>query len=475
MRVAIYTRVSSDRQAEEGFSLEAQYEQLIEHIKIRKWELVRVFTDPGISAKDLKRPGVQEMIADLKNRKFDAVLVHKLDRLTRNIGNLHDLIDMFNNLNVKLISLSENIDISTAAGKVFVHFLGLLAQYYRENLGEEVLKGLRKSAMSGNRINLKPVFGYDVVDHKLIVNKDQAEIVKLIFDLYVNKGKGHNYIAKYLNSHNYISNFGRWYDVTVAYILRNLTYIGKNHYTPQGIQEKLIVRDGDHDPIIAQDLFDLAQAKSKKVSEGMISSSSYEYPYSTILKCGVCGSSFSARVKKSKYNDVEQIYRNYRCYGKDKRHVCTVPDISERKVEKLLFENLQIEVDNDIPIEDVVAAEAKNLEKERARLEKELSKSAKRRENWQYAFGDGKLPYSDYVKLIDTEMQRAQDLQVELDRLPVRIEQKPSKHQVLEQIKELKESWEFIPVSNRKNIIQTMFSGIELTYNDGAWAITAIE
>src|SRR5690349_1551274 len=116
MRTAIYTRVSTNEQANEGFSLQAQYERLVDFVNMQRWDLTRIYTDPGVSAKDLNRPGVKEMIDDLKSGKFDAIIVHKLDRLTRNISDLYNLVELVNKLNVKLISISENIDTSTPMG-----------------------------------------------------------------------------------------------------------------------------------------------------------------------------------------------------------------------------------------------------------------------------------------------------------------------------------------------------------------------
>jgi site-specific DNA recombinase len=89
MKAAIYTRVSTERQAEEGFSLEAQHDILMNVLERKELILYRVYSDPGVSGGSFKRPGVQQMLTDMKAGKFQAILIHKLDRLSRNLGDLY--------------------------------------------------------------------------------------------------------------------------------------------------------------------------------------------------------------------------------------------------------------------------------------------------------------------------------------------------------------------------------------------------
>jgi site-specific DNA recombinase len=110
MKAALYIRVSTDRQNEEGFSMEAQHDLLMELLEKKGMELYRVYSDPGISGRTIKkRPGIQRLIEDMKAGKFDAVLIHKLDRLSRNLGDLYDLYDfiaMINKLNKRFVVAS---------------------------------------------------------------------------------------------------------------------------------------------------------------------------------------------------------------------------------------------------------------------------------------------------------------------------------------------------------------------------------
>lgn len=475
MKVAIYTRVSSERQVQEGFSLEAQYDRLLEYIKMNGWDLVRVYTDPGISGKNLKdRPGVQEMLDDAKQDKFDAILIHKLDRLTRNIGDLHDLIELFNKKSIKLISFSENIDTSTPSGRMFVYFLGVFAQMYRENLAEEVTKGLTKRAEKGLRVNFKPVYGYDIVDHVLYVNDEEAAVVRKIFELF-RKGWGKQRIANYLNDSNLTSKYGIWYDRTVGYILANPTYIGKHHYTPKGDKSKRIVKDGAHKPIISEEMFIQVQKLMERKSDREISQSSKEYPFSTITKCGQCGQPYHGKFTRNENN---KMYRFYACYGRlRKNNGCTASDISELKLEKLLFGTVLPKMKLLAAEEQYAAAKEPNsvaadTEKLRKQLERELSKSETRKANWAYAFGDGKMPYDDYVKLMDSEMNRVAEIKKQLDELndePPEAEM--SYEEFVSFISQLQTFWKDMDASERKRALQSLFKSITINKEPTGWVM----
>lgn len=472
MKVAVYTRVSTSGQVEDGFSLEAQHDRLLEFVRLQGWELIRVYTDPGVSAKNLDRPGVKEMIAGIKSGMFQAVIVHKLDRLTRNIGDLHGLVELVNEKNVKLISLSESIDTSTPSGRMFVYFLGIFAQLFRENLREEVLKGQSKRADKGLRNGSSAPYGYELVDGKLTIAEENAEWVRKIFEWYTERQWGFQRITKELNQLSVMGNRGGlWHQNIVQYILTNHAYIGKNSWKPKGAPEsERIVRDGGHDPIVDEVTFHRAQTMMRRRSTGEIPKSSRDsYPFSGIVRCGECGSPYHGRILRMKTGT----YYNYRCYSKNKLNHCTAPDISELKLEKLLFEHLQLIEENiELGIEESVPTSDMNVQKERKRLERELSKSETRRKNWQYAFGDGKLPYEDYVKLIDEEMERVRLLQEELASLPEVANESPiNPQEVLDLYRNLRENWKYLESMTKRNLIQSMYQKIVIHNVDGKWAI----
>ncbi len=163
MRAAIYTRVSTTMQAEEGFSLEAQEEILVQTMERKGLELYRVYSDPGVSGKTFKRKGVQAMLADMKAKRFEALLIHKLDRLSRNMGDIITFIEMVNKLDIRLIIAAQGqdeIDTRSPMGKAFLQLNAIWAELYINNLSEETSKGLEKKARNGGRHMSRPPLGY---------------------------------------------------------------------------------------------------------------------------------------------------------------------------------------------------------------------------------------------------------------------------------------------------------------------------
>lgn len=464
MFAADYSRVSTDEQAKEGFSLEAQQEFTKKYIRDEGWDYYGSFTDPGVSGKDLKRPGVQDMLRAVREGRIQAVVVHKLDRLTRNIGDLHDLMMLFEKQNVKLVSVTEKIDTSTAMGRMFVYMLGLFAQWFRENLSEEVMKGMKKRAEKGFRNGSVAPFGYDLEDGRLVIDPEQAEWVKRIFDLYTRDKLGFEKIAQHMNREGILTNRGSrdWSKNFIQYMLMNPVYIGKLRWRPKEGQE--ILRDSDHPPIIDEVTFKKAQSMMQRRSNGEVPATSRRhYPFSGLIHCGECGKQYFGRLGSSKAGPTF----HYRCYGKRLGH-CNARDISEVKFEQLLFEymNFQMEEVDEPVVQD------KSHEKERKRIERELAKSETRRKNWQYAFGDGKLPYQDYVQLIDEEAERVRQLETELAQLPE--DQSLSKEVINNTARFIMDNWNYFDADTKKDAAQSLYRTITIQFDEASnrWTVT---
>jgi hypothetical protein len=138
MLTVAYCRVSTEEQAAEGFSIEGQAEKLRAYANLHDLGEVIVITDPGKSGKDLNRPGLQQLLAMVDADHVTNVLLWRLDRLSRNLGDLIDLADRCGQHNVALHSFTEKIDLSSATGRMFYNIIGTFAQFYREQLAENV-------------------------------------------------------------------------------------------------------------------------------------------------------------------------------------------------------------------------------------------------------------------------------------------------------------------------------------------------
>ena len=214
MLTLAYCRVSTDEQAEEGFSIEGQADKLRAYAALRDLGEITLITDPGRSGKDMHRPGLQQVLAAVEAGHATHVLVWRLDRLSRNLGDLILMADKFGEAGVALHSVSENLDLSSASGRMFYNILGTFAQFFREQLSENVRMGNERAVREGKWIN-RPKTGYDLIDGELIPNAD-APRVQECFRL---RGKSYSYRS--IEEHT-----GLKYS-TVAAILKSRIYLGE--------------------------------------------------------------------------------------------------------------------------------------------------------------------------------------------------------------------------------------------------------
>jgi site-specific DNA recombinase len=221
MRVVGYIRVSTDEQASQGVSLEAQRAKLADYAKLYGHDLLEVVVDEGLSGKRLDRPGLQQALAMLKARKVEGVLVAKLDRLTRSVRHLGELIETyFSNGHGALLSVSEQIDTSSAAGRFMVNVLGSVAQWERETIGERTATALRHKRASGRVFNYPPL-GFDAVDGTLVPNANEMALVERVKAARA-AGKSLGEIADSLNMDGIKGKSGgKFYASTIAKVLRH--------------------------------------------------------------------------------------------------------------------------------------------------------------------------------------------------------------------------------------------------------------
>lgn len=178
MLTVAYCRVSTEEQAAEGFSIDGQAERLKAYAALRELGPVTVIEDPGRSGKDTNRPGLQRLLAAIDQGHVSHVLIWRLDRLSRNLGDLIVLADTFTSLGVGLYSFTEQLDLASATGRMQFNILGTFAQFYREQLAENVRMGTGQAVRQGKWVN-RPKTGYDLIDGELVPNDDAARVQKI--------------------------------------------------------------------------------------------------------------------------------------------------------------------------------------------------------------------------------------------------------------------------------------------------------
>jgi len=182
MRCAIYTRVSTDNQAEVEFnSCEAQLEKIKSFIKSQEnMEVFKVYSDPGFTGANLNRPALNEILNDIKQNKVNLVISYKIDRLTRSPKDFYQLIELFEEYNVDFISVTERFDTSTPSGRLLRNIMLTFAQFERELASERTKDKMYQRAQKGMWNGGIVPFGYKKENKKLIINKKESEIVTFL-------------------------------------------------------------------------------------------------------------------------------------------------------------------------------------------------------------------------------------------------------------------------------------------------------
>lgn len=269
INTAIYVRVSTDEQANNGYSIRAQKEKLIAYAKIKEWNVYSVYSDDGISGKNIKdRPEILRLIMDVKMGNVSNVLVYKIDRLTRSTKDLIELVELFNNYDCSFNSFSEAIDTKSSTGRMFIKIIGIFAEFERENIAERVKLGLERKVKEGYTIASKNLsYGYIRKRGNKVqeIDIDEALVVKKIFYLFTTCGKTYTEIANYLNSNKIKTKNGNdWSYKTVKLLLSNPNYVGNVRY---GINTcRYFEINGRHNSIISLNQYNLASNRIKHYS-----------------------------------------------------------------------------------------------------------------------------------------------------------------------------------------------------------------
>lgn len=395
--VAIYCRVSTIEQAEEGYSIDEQERLLRDWCNKMNYSVYKVYSDRGISGKDIKnRPALRELLKDAEERKFQMVISWKINRISRKLSDVLKIVDILEQNNIAFNSYSEQFDNSTPAGKMQFQMMALIGEFERGTIAQNVKMGMCAKAKSGEWCGGQ-VLGYDLVPvenqegakrrkSKLTINKKEAESVRFIFNEYVS-GKGYKAITNQLNKLGYKTKKGNDFSVgSIREILTNPVYIGKVRYNVRqnwsekrrrNINANPIITDGLHEPIIDESLWDKVQAimESKKGKPSRIYDG--EYPLTGILRCPKCGAGMVISRTTNKLADGTKKRIVYYCCGAWKNKgtsVCNSNTIRVEKANEYVFNKLSELLTN----EKMVKAIVKNVNNERVRkinpAKKELSK-----------------------------------------------------------------------------------------------------
>jgi site-specific DNA recombinase len=448
MRVATYRRVSTDMQAEEGFSLEAQKSRLGAYVESQGWKVVKEYVDEGFSAKNTDRPALTMLMNDIKKEKFDIVLVYKLDRLVRSVADLHNLLSLFERHNVKFKSATEVFDTTSAMGRLFITIVAAMAEWERDNLSERVHMGMKQMVLEGKRAGAKAPFGYEYKDGKLIINETESKWVRYIFDNY--KTKGQKAIATQLNDMGVKSPNGNYWRGNVVYsVATNPIYAGyiRWNYRKTGGKktgEEVIVK-AEHEPLVTKQQFDELQeiitGRSGKGFKGNV-----HYPFTGVLKCARCGYPMIGGSRQRK-NDR---YRFYRCSGRFHSGICDMPIVGENVIEEEFLKRLELPMYEEKEIQH----ESTGTEE----IERQLAKIKKKMELIKELYTDGDYTKQQYREKLEIERKKEEALTRQLETSSPVVDYKL----VNEIIHNLKSHWQQFTYEGRKDMLHTIVESLTI-------------
>lgn len=470
LETAIYVRVSTEEQAQEGFSIRAQEQKLKDYTKIKEWSIYRIYADEGISGKNIEeRPAINEMIEDIKKGKIKNVLVFKIDRLTRSTADLIYLIELFNKHNCAFNSLMESIDTQSPAGRMFIKIIGIFAEFERENIIERAKLGFERKVKEGYTLCSRVAsYGYDRKAGEKIqtINENEARIVREIFDMFVNQHMSFFDIAKNLNNRNIPTKENSvWHARTIKNALTNCNYIGNVRYATKD-KERNFEIEGLHEPIISKELYDETQALMSKIStKNYTKHPKEEHYFSGILVCSKCGGKLVTHGNCRKLKDgTISIYSAYRCRNYLNK-TCDANSVGHKNVEKAFSEYIE-HIDDFNMIDDIELDKIEKQHIERQEVINNLNKQyekleTKEKEILNFYVNDS-INFEEYVDMKKSIAKAKEHIYMELEKTR---DCEVKSTTVVEEdiIKNLKENWDLLNDTERRQFLIQFVDKITIT------------
>lgn len=465
-RVAFYIRVSSEEQARDGYGIPAQITNLeheVAKFADKGWthDKSLIYKDEGYSGANAARPAFKKMMLDAKQKKFDVILVWKIDRLFRNIKLLLSFVEEIGYCGVDFKSATEPFD-TTSVGKFIFQMFGCIAELERNTILERTVNGKKESAKAGNYVGGAIPFGYFSEDKKIKICEDEAQIVRNIFNWFTKEKYSLGKIADRLTKHKVRSKTDRekrgrrtvnptgfWVISVVRKILQREAYIGKYYYNRFGKNKEGKIREKPQSEwivfecpaIIDRQTFWRAQvrlAQLKKYSNN----TKNQYLFSTKIVCGNCGSVFTGSVSNKKT-------KNYRC-GKNNKtkvaQVCPAGGISETIIESHVRPYVFKLLENPEEALRQIANRARNsphyqiMLEEQDKLRENLEENRLARNRVKEAFRRGvysQEELAEEVRILDGQLD---DIQNELAAIEAELSASEDRQSKALSIKEMAES-----------------------------------
>ena len=332
----IYTRVSTDNQAEKEYnSCQSQREKIDHFIKSQKdFSVFDYYSDEGFSGKDLNRPAMQRMLQAVVMGKINCIVTYKIDRLTRSPKNFYQLIEVFENYKVDFISVTERFDTATPSGRLLRNIMLTFAQFERELASERTRDKMLQRAEKGMWNGGFVPFGYRKENKELVVDKRESEILRKIYDVYIDTGSLGE-IVQFLKKRKMRDRKGNFFSKsTIFFALRNVVYTGKIKYGG-GIYQ------GRHEALITDEIFKEAQTRHNRAYSKVRKYREVLFP--GLVRCSECGSIMTTNYTSKRTKGRTKRYYYYRCTSTLKKgwDACSTKQVSMDRLEKFVVDALK--------------------------------------------------------------------------------------------------------------------------------------
>ncbi|MCR6112743.1 recombinase family protein [Bacillus sp. A301a_S52] len=460
MKIAIYVRVSTDEQVKSGHSIDNQKERLIAFCTSQGWDDYSLYIDDGYTGTNLNRPALKRMVSHVEEKRVDAVIVYKLDRLSRRQQDvLYLLEDVFEKNECVFKSATEPFDTSTPLGKAMIGILAVFAQLERDMIIERMTAGRRARTSKGMWYGGRIPYGYnwDKEKQELTVNHEQARIVKHMYAMYL-KGASRLEIAEWAESR---TNERVLNHSTVRDILTRVLYTGK-------LQNKEQLVDGNHEAIIDTATFEAVQREYEKRRTTRFQKG--KFLLTGLMKCGICGGNVVNVKRKSKYAE-GGYYHFYTCKDQHVRAKDTTNDkcwVGYHR--RQMIEDKVIKRIKDLALDDELVK--KEIEKsstpheDQSGLINELNEKLKETvvglENLYEAIQIGEIKASFVSGRITKLEEERERIQTQIDDLSLDSPAPVSNESVIRMIKKIHESWDYIEEEEKSLLLRTVIDKVVL-------------
>ena len=399
----IYIRVSTEDQAREGFSLGEQEEKLKQLCSYKEYEVFKVYCDAGISAKDMEhRPQFQEMIKDIKSGKINYIVAYKLDRVTRSVRDLEELISMLEKYNCYLVCDRDDVNTSTANGRFFVRMLTVLSQLEIEITSERTKFGLNGAIKCGHLPGKLSLGFKKDGNKKTIIDESTSPVITRIYDLYL-QGKSYQQITNILNEEKVLNK--KWYDSIIEKTINNRLYMGdyvqykKIHAS---INQEPIIYTNVVEPIIPRYIWEECQLQKAKNQRTY--TRDRVYTFFQKIKCPICG-----KIMKCKGAGGRK--RKYLYYNCETCHVNIREDYVEKAFKEIIYELIKFDESYNKYFLPLFAE--KETSKNNDNLDKEIINLNKQKDRIKKAYTSGVVELDDFEEDLKLVNERLKNLNLQ--------------------------------------------------------------